>query len=130
MESGATVVTVAATDRPVRTLRVVTPGADRPARPARNTGRVRRARSGPDRLTVVLVSLTLFLGLLALLADQLRAASPSHKSTPVVVVRRVYVTRVVTTVPGVGSGTSVSQSVSSSGSAYSAASAPTTSTSG
>jgi hypothetical protein len=89
----------------------------------------RRVASGPDRLTVVLMSLAGFLVMLALLASQLRpTAVPVHH--PVVVLRRVYQTTVVETVRGSGGGaggTSVSQSVSSSGSVLPAA--PTTRTS-
>jgi hypothetical protein len=76
----------------------------------------RKAASGPDRLTVLLLTLAVFLGVLALLASQLRATGSAAASRPVVVLRKVYETRVVTTVPGAGGGTSVTQSVSSSGS--------------
>jgi hypothetical protein len=79
---------------------------------------------------VVLVSLALFLGLLAFLADQLRGAYSGHKSVPVVLLRRVYETTIVQTIPGPGAGTSVSQSVSSSGSGYTASPAPTSRSSG
>jgi hypothetical protein len=72
----------------------------------------RARRSGPDRLTVAVFTLAAFLGVLALLAWQFRAtaAVPGRR---VVLVRRVYQTRVVETVPGAGSS---SVSVSSSGS--------------
>jgi hypothetical protein len=74
----------------------------------------RSRKSGPDRLTVVVFTLAAFLGVLALLAWQFRAtaAVPGKR---VVLVRRVYQTRVVETVPGSGA-SSVTQSVSSSGS--------------
>ena len=89
----------------------------------------RRPALGPDRLTVVLMSLAGFLVMLALLASQLRPTFvPAHH--PVVVLRRVYQTTVVDTVRGSGGGaggTSVSQSVASSGSVLPAA--PTTRTS-
>jgi hypothetical protein len=56
-----------------------------------------------------------FLGMLALLAWQFRATA-STSGKPVMVLRRVYETRVIDTVPGSGA-SSVTQSVSSSGSA-------------
>ncbi len=88
----------------------------------------RRAASGPDRLTVLLLTIAAFLAVLALLAGQLRVSSAGGPPHPVVVLRKVYETRVVETVRGKGGaagGTSVTQSVSSSGSAA-PASAPTT----
>ena len=90
----------------------------------------RRRAAGADRLTVGLFSLAAFLLVLAFLAGQLHVIA---SSTPprVMVVRKVYVTRVIETVKG-GSGrggTSVSQSVSSAGSAQAVYSAPTTRTS-
>jgi hypothetical protein len=70
-----------------------------------------------------------FLAVLALLAWQMRSAPPP-RPRPVIVLRRVYETRVVETVIGPPGGTSsVTQSVSSSGSASSVAAAPTTRTS-
>jgi hypothetical protein len=74
----------------------------------------RSAAVGPDRLTVAMCTLAAFLGVLALLAWQFRmtAGGPARH---VVLVRKVYETRVVETVPGSGA-SSVSQSVSSSGS--------------
>ncbi len=77
---------------------------------------VRRA-SGPDRLTVWLLAGAAFLAVLALLAGQLRAGPSRTAAASVVVVRRIYETRIVETVPSAGGGaggTSVSQSVSSS----------------
>ena len=89
------------------------------------TGRRRpRAAAGPDRLTVAMFTVAAFLGVLALLAWQFRMTSGAPTKR-VVLVRRVYQTRVITTVPGSG-GSSVSQSVSSSGSA---GALPTTKTS-
>jgi hypothetical protein len=133
----ATAVTVAATDPSVRPLRVLPPVVDGPARPVSErglrpvaVGPAKRRATGPDRLTVVLVSLAVFLGLLAFLADQLRGAYSGHQSPRTVVLRRVYETTIVQTIPGPGSGTSVSQSVSSSGSGYTASPAPTTGSSG
>jgi hypothetical protein len=78
--------------------------------------RSRTTRAGPDRASVLLLSLAAFLGILALLAWQLRASPSTATARPVLVVRRVYQTTVVETIRGSGSGTSVSQSVSSSGS--------------
>ena len=78
----------------------------------------RRKTSGPDRVTVLLLTVAAFLGVLALLARELEASEPAKVAHPVVVIRRVYETRVVTTVrggSGSGTGTSVSQSSSNSG---------------
>lgn len=122
--AGATAVTERASAGP---LRVVRTGGD-PRSSAVGTGRTRAGKSGPDRLTVILLSLTMFLGLVAVLADQLRA--PSTQQPRVVLIRRIYVTRIVRTVPGRGSGTAVSQSVATSGSASPAAVTPTTRPSG
>jgi len=85
------------------------------ARSGRRGSGGRRA-SGPDRLTVWLLAGAAFLAVLALLAGQLRAGTSRTAAAPVVVVRRIYETRIVETVPSAGGGgTSVSQSVSSSG---------------
>ena len=83
--------------------------------------------SGPDRLTVVLLAIAAFLLVLALLASQLRPTVTVASRRPVVVLRRIYETKVVETVPGASgaNGTSVSQSVSGSTPADAAA-APTT----
>ncbi len=91
----------------------------------------RRGSSGPDRLTVVLFSLAAFLAVLALLAGQLRAASASSGARPALVLRKVYRTTVIETITdGSGAGgTSVTQSVSSSGSGATTLAAPTTRTS-
>jgi hypothetical protein len=80
-----------------------------------------------DRLTVVLLAVATLLLVLALLAGQLRPTATLAARRPVVVLRRVYETKVVETIPGSSgsNGTSVSQSVSSSGVAA-APSAPTT----
>jgi hypothetical protein len=89
-----------------------------------------RPAAGPDRLSVALFTTAAFLAVLALLAWQLRA-SPAVHTRPVSVVRRVYETTVVETVIGPsskGGGSSVTQSVSSSGS-YSSGSAARTRTS-
>jgi hypothetical protein len=89
----------------------------------------RRRPTGPDRVTVMLLSLTVFLVILAVLAWQVRSA-PARPGRRMVVVRRVYETRVVETVVGApGGGSSVTQSVSSSGSASPLPAGPTTRTS-
>ena len=78
----------------------------------------------------MLMTLAGFLLVLALLASQLRPTAPAPRR-PVVVLRRVYETRVIETIPG-GSGrggTSVSQSVSSSGAVGGGSASPTTRTS-
>ena len=87
--------------------------------------RTRQARRGADRFSVILFSIAAFLLVLALLAWQLKAPSAHLAARPVVVMKRIYTTTVVTTVPGRGRD-STSQSVSSSGSSYAAGSAPTT----
>jgi hypothetical protein len=88
-----------------------------------------RARSGVDRLTVMLFSVAAVLAVLAVLAHQLPATS-HPASSPVHILRKIYRTTIIESIPGPGqaTGTSVSQSVSSSGSAASAP-APTTRTS-
>jgi hypothetical protein len=101
------------------------------ARPAR-AGRSTRKRFGPDRLTLALLTVSAFLFVLAMLATQLQAA-PAPARHRVVLIRRIYQTRVVQTIQGHGSagatgGSSVTQSVSSSGAT--AAAAPTTRASG
>lgn len=97
------------------------------ARP-RPAGRRARA-SGPDRLTVLLLTVAAFLGVLALLSSELLSADRAPARRPVIVLRRVHETRVVETVRGSsaasGGGTSVTQSVSSSGSAAVPAAAAT-----
>lgn len=65
---------------------------------------------------MVLFSLAAVLAVLAVLAIQLRGAPSRTQARPVVVLRRLYRTTVIETLPGPGSGTSVSQSLSSSGS--------------
>jgi hypothetical protein len=85
-----------------------------------------RAVPGPDRVSVVLFGVAAILVVLAVLAWQLRATHARSATRPVLVIRRVYQTTVVETVPRGGSGSSVSQSVSSSGSAATSVAAPTT----
>jgi hypothetical protein len=96
-------------------------------RSPRSAGRGRDS-SGPDRLTVVLFSLAAFLVVLALLAGQLPAAANHRASSPVLLVRKIYRTTIVETTAGGGGagGTSVTQSVSNSGSSATALATPTT----
>jgi hypothetical protein len=84
-----------------------------------------RARSsGPDGVTVTMLTLAGFLAVLALMAWQIRSA-PARPRPRMIVVRRVYETQVVETVVGATRrGSSVTQSVSSS--AASLPAAPTT----
>jgi hypothetical protein len=91
-------------------------------------GRLRAPAAGPDRASVILLSLAAVLAVLALLAWELRSAPPRSARRAEVVLRRVYQTTVVETIVGSRSaaGTSVLQSVSSSGSGYSPVAAPTT----
>jgi hypothetical protein len=96
------------------------------ARPGTTARPGASARSGPDRISVILFSLAAVLVVLTLLARQLNAASATVAPRRQIVVRRIYQTTIVEKAPGQGAGTSVSQSVSSSGSGYSPAAAPTT----
>jgi hypothetical protein len=96
---------------------------------ASRAGRRERGRSGADRLTVCLFSLAAFFVVLTLLAGRVPSvtAGSAHQVT---LLRKIYRTTVIETIAG-GSGpagTSVSQSVSSSGSAT-PVSAPATRTS-
>ncbi len=109
-----------------------TDGSPQP-RAGRGSGRRGRPASGPDRLTVGLLTLAAFLVVLSLLASQLRPAFRTGPVRHVLVTRRIYRTTTVVesrtpsgTTPG---DASVSQSVSSSGAsgaAYGAGSAPVT----
>jgi hypothetical protein len=87
----------------------------------------RRARStGPDGLTVTMLTLASFLAILALMAWQMRSA-PARPLRRMIVVRRVYETRVVETVVGAARGSgSVTQSVSSRAAPTSLPAAPVT----
>lgn len=90
----------------------------------------RRPSSSPDRLTVVLWALAAFLVVLALLAAQLQSTSAHAPTRRTVVIRRIYRTQVIETIVGSSGGnSSVTQSVSSSGSPSVAGPAPTTRTS-
>jgi hypothetical protein len=84
-----------------------------------------------DRLTVALLTLATFFVLLGFLAKEVESSSTGPARRPVTVLRRVYETRVIETIPpGTnvrGGATSVTQSVS--GSASPVAAAPTTRTS-
>lgn len=84
-------------------------------------------RHGPDRVTLLLLTLVAFLVVLALLASHLRATAAPAAAHPVVVLRKIYRTRVIAS--GGPAGSSVTQSVSSSGSTAPAAATPTTRTS-
>ena len=59
----------------------------------------RARRTGPDRLSVALFSVTAFLLVLALLGTQLKAPRPAAAAPRPVIVRRVYVTTVVDKIP-------------------------------
>ena len=98
-----------------------------PSRPA-----PRRPGSGPDRVAVALLALAGFLAVLALLAWQISSSASNLGTRRAMVLRRVYETTVIETIPGSGAGgggSSVTQSVSSSGSSYTSVAAPTTRTS-
>jgi hypothetical protein len=89
-----------------------------------------RGGSGPDRATVLMFALAAFLVVLALLAGQLTSAPARSPVRPVIVLRREYQTRIITTIGGSGrGGTTLSQSSSSSGGSYTPSAAPTTRTS-
>lgn len=80
----------------------------------------RRGTAGPDRLTVVLLALAAFLVVLSLLTGELRPVT-GHAAARRIVLKRVIETRVIETViptPGANAtGSAVTSSVSSSGSA-------------
>jgi hypothetical protein len=96
---------------------------------AATLSRLHRARGGPDRVTVMLVTLAAFLAVFAILAARLRVtAAPAAASSPrVVVLRRVYRTTVIDDGRSAGRGRAATVSVSTSGSAPTAP--PTTRTS-
>jgi hypothetical protein len=86
----------------------------------------RAIATGADGVTLTLLTLAAFLAILALLAWQVRSAPapPRHR---VIVLRRVYETRVVETVIGAArGGSTVTQSVSSSAASSSPSAGPTT----
>lgn len=80
----------------------------------------RRRTAGPDRLTVVLLALAAFLVVLSLLADELQPVT-GRAAARRIVLKRVIETKVIETViptPGANAtGSSMTSSVSSSGSA-------------
>ncbi len=67
--------------------------------PSRRLGRARPAATGIDRLTVTMVTVAAFLAVLAFLAWQVRATATGHAGR-LIVVRRIYQTRVVETLVG------------------------------
>lgn len=90
-----------------------------------------RSRRGPDRVTVMLTTLAIFLVVFAVLATRLRA-TPAASSAPaprVVVLRRIYQTTVVSDGAPHGRAGRATVSVSTSGAASPTAAAPTTRTS-
>jgi len=94
---------------------------------AETTSRRASPARGPDGVTVTLLTVAGFLVILALLAWQMRSA-PTRPARRVIVMRRVYETRVVETVVG-GSGPggrSITQSVSGSAPASSPSATPVT----
>src|SRR5579884_4220652 len=122
---------VTATTEARKPLRLV-PDAGRAAadiRPHADTAPRKPPVFGPDRITVIMLTLAAVLIVLTLLARELSVGSSAGPWRREIVVRKIYRTTVVETVPGPGAGTSVSQSVSSSGSAVVAPPAPTTRTS-
>lgn len=112
---------IMATDAPARLSPILTTSR-------RRRVRRRRASSGPDWVTVALLSVSAFLVVLTLLSRQLPAIGASGTRS-VQVLRKIYRTTVVETIAGGSgrSGTSVSQSVSNS--AASTPTAPATRTS-
>ena len=86
--------------------------------------------AGLDRVSSALFATAAFLAVLAVLAWQLKLSA--HASTrSVILLRRVYLTRVIETVRGPSRGApAVTQSVSSSGSAPPPSAPPTTASSG
>jgi hypothetical protein len=94
---------------------------------AETTSRRASPARGPDGVTVTLLTVAGFLVILALLAWQMRSA-PTHPARRVIVMRRIYETRVVETIVG-GSrrgGSSITQSVSSSAPTSSLSTSPVT----
>jgi hypothetical protein len=81
--------------------------------------RLDRSRRGPDRVTVMLLTLATFLAVFAVLAGRLRAAlaPPPSPSPRVVVLRRVYRTTVVNDGREGGRGRAATVSVATSGTA-------------
>lgn len=104
-------------------------GAGRRELPS-GAGRRRRTASGPDRVTVVLLSVAAFLVMLALLAGQMSASAARAPAPRVVLLRKLVRTTMLETVTGgTGRPTAVSSSQSSSVSGGPVSAAPTTRTS-
>ena len=96
---------------------------------AATSKRTKTAPPGPDRMSSWLFVVAAFLAVVALLAWQLKT-TPGAPTRSVVLLRRIYETRVIETVHGPSRGTpAVTQSVSSSGSVPAPSSPPTTSSS-
>lgn len=88
---------------------------------AATTSPNRSRAAEPDRVAVAILAVAGFLAVLALLAWQLRAPA-SPRARTMILVRRVYETRVIETVVGAPQhGSSVTQSVSSAAPPYSLA---------
>jgi hypothetical protein len=77
----------------------------------------------------MLLGLAAFLAILALLAGQVRSTATQGYTARTVLLRRIYVTKVIESSPAAGHATSVSQSVSSPASSYAAPAPVTTHTS-
>jgi hypothetical protein len=94
------------------------------------TSKPRKATpAGPDRLSSGLFVLAAFLAVLALLSWQLKLSARASTGS-VILLRRVYQTRVIETIGGPSRrAPAVSESVSSSGSAPSPTAPPTTASS-
>ena len=82
-------------------------------RPTARPAAGRRAGKAADPVTVALLAVAGFLAVLALLSWQL-ANAPVSRPPRVALVRRVYQTTVVETIPGAKGGSTISQSSSSS----------------
>jgi hypothetical protein len=81
--------------------------------------RLDRSRGGPDRVTIMLLTLAAFLAVFAILAARLRVTSaPAPAPSPrVVVLRRVYRTTIVDDGRAYGRARAAAVSVSTSGTA-------------
>lgn len=117
---------MATTTAAMDTVAAMTEHAVREMRGGGRPTRRRTVRPGPDRISVMLFGLAAFLVVFALLATQLQAHSALQRARPVLVLRRIHRTTIVETIPGSRLGTSVSQSVSSSGSSQPVSVVPTT----
>jgi hypothetical protein len=92
-----------------------------------------RSHAGPDRVTVVLASVTAFLVVLTVLGTQLSATGSGQEADRPVLFRKIYRTTVVERVlpagAGGGGGPSVTQSVSGSSAPFTSTTVPVTRTS-